>query len=160
MKIRLVLKHILGLVILTSSVCSAQLSSVTGDVAPPLPGNHNYINGLNETIVPGSGALNIHIGLEMPDGRDLTVPFAIDYNSNQEHAFVGQIAPMDQFQADNTSLLSQGGWTYQFPTLQAREHSVKVPIQPGNPEPQFYTCYYYTDYRFADLAGTPHMLNL
>jgi len=160
MKIRLVLKHILGLVILTSSVCSAQLSSVTADVVPPQPGNHNYINGLNETVNPGNGALNIHIDLPMPDGRDLTLPFSIDYNSNQEHTFVGPFTPSNGgVQADNQSLLSQGGWAYQFPMLQAHEHEIQVSVNQGS-QPQYYICYYYTDYRLNDMAGSPHMLNV
>ncbi|MGC2745190.1 MAG: hypothetical protein WA672_18630, partial [Candidatus Angelobacter sp.] len=160
LSLRSILKSIFVLVTLTSLNCWSQIASVTADVAPPSPGTADNIYGLNETVTPGGGALNINIPLDLPSGRGVTVPFSFTYNSNQAHVLVGPFTAANGMQGDNQYVLGQGGWAYRFPVLQAHEHVVRVLATPNSQEPQYYNCYYYTDYQATDMAGTPHMLNL
>jgi hypothetical protein len=65
---------------------SAQINSLGDAGSRPLEGvGHNYIEGLNETVNPDNGTLNIKISLPTPKGRGLTFPFALTYNSGSAH---------------------------------------------------------------------------
>jgi hypothetical protein len=92
-----VLAWLRNLVVLLASIfllncpCWAQVSAVTQDQAPPIPGaGHDYINLLDETVNPSSGSVSIRIRVPMPAGRSLTLPFAFAYDSNAANHFVSR----------------------------------------------------------------------
>jgi hypothetical protein len=64
----------------------AQITDVTADQTPPIAGvEHNYIQLLNETVNPATGSVSVRIGVPVPPGRGVTVPFAFTYDSNSAH---------------------------------------------------------------------------
>ena len=66
--------------------CWGQITNVTNDTSTPIPGaGHDYFKLLNETVNPANGSLSLRIGVPMPPGRRLTVPFSFDYDSNGVH---------------------------------------------------------------------------
>jgi hypothetical protein len=139
----------------------AQVTNVTGDQAPPIPGaGHDYVHLLNETVNPATGSVSVRINLPVPRGRGLTVPFSIGYDSTDEHLFHSSTPapPNDQGTVDNLSYLAQGGWTYIMPHLNMMQniHQYAPPNSPNQCE----VFYYYTDFLFTDLAGTFHSLGL
>lgn len=136
-------------VMLLSGALFAQINSVSADQAPPVPGaGHDYIHLLSETVSPAFGTVNIRIGTTVPAGRDVTVPFAFQYDSGSAHHidFSGPI--------DNTSYLGRGGWNYIVPTIQLTQSWVSV----GPPPPT--QCFTYDNFIFGDMQGTLHPVGL
>lgn len=77
-------------VLFIGAFASAQITSVTSDQAPPIPGvGHDYIGLINETVSPSNGALSIRINLATPGGRGISLPFSIGYDSNAAHHILG-----------------------------------------------------------------------
>ncbi len=77
------------------NVCHAQEWNLSDAVARPAPGaGHDYIHMLNETVTPANGGLSIKIDLPAPQGRGITLPFAIIYNSGDAHYLAGIPSPM------------------------------------------------------------------
>lgn len=90
----------------------AQITNVTADQQTPTPGvGHDYIHMLSETVDPSTGALSIRIGVPVPPGRGLTLPFAFAYDSNGVH--IPMIVPANgiYYWATYKAPLSQGGWS-------------------------------------------------
>src|SRR5690348_2053762 len=84
----------------------AQITTVTAEQAPPVKGaGHDYIRLMNETVSPAMGAVNIHIDFAVPPGRDITVPFALDFDSNSARHFKDGSPAI----YDNGGFLAQGG---------------------------------------------------
>ncbi len=136
-------------VMLLSGVLFAQINNVSADQAPPLPGaGHDYIHLLSETVSPAFGTVNIRIATPVPAGRDITVPFAFQYDSGSAHHidFSGPI--------DNLSYLGRGGWNYIVPTIQFTQSWVFV----GPPPPT--QCFTYDNFIFGDMQGTLHAVGL
>jgi hypothetical protein len=139
-----------------AAICAhAQITGITGPLAQPIPGaGHDYIHMLNETVNPGNGALSIRIGIAIPPGRGLSVPFSFGYDSNAAHhiAVAGSPGP-----ADNESYLAQGGWNYSIAQLNMIQKdntwNTTSPVQ-------YYNCYFITDYMLTDLRGQAHPLNI
>ncbi len=146
----------------SSVLCSAQLTNVTGDQAPPIPGaGHDYIHMLNETVNPGNGAVNIRIGVPVPQARGITVPFAFAYDSNAAiHAAgapgVYQGPTMKFGWIGSASYLSQGGWSYSIPRL---SNVVNVVTAGGGIQGPS-VCFWFTDYMFSEASGETHALGL
>ena len=133
----------------------AQITNVTGPQTQPIPGaGHDYIHMLNETVNPANGALSIRIGIPIPPGRGLSVPFSFGYDSNAAHHLA---APQSPGPADNQSYLAQGGWSYSIAQLNMIQKdnswSTLSPVQ-------HYDCYYLTDYMLTDLGGQAHPINI
>jgi hypothetical protein len=69
-------------------IAAAQITAVTTDQAPPIPGAaHDNINFLNETVNPASGSVSIRIKVPMPADRSLNLAFAFGYDSNAAHRY-------------------------------------------------------------------------
>jgi hypothetical protein len=141
--------------LLIASNAFAQVTAVTGDQAPPIPGaGHDYIHLLSETVNPATGSVSIRVGVPVPPGRGLAVPFFFGYDSNDEHLFT----PPPIKYPDNTSYLAQGGWTYLMPHLNMIQQ--KNVDEYSTTPPEFSTCYAYLDFLFTDLGGQFHSLGL
>lgn len=66
----------------------AQTVNLGDEVSRPIPGaGHDYIHLLSETVNPANGSLNIKIDLPTPKGRELSLPFAITYDSGEVNHF-------------------------------------------------------------------------
>jgi YD repeat-containing protein len=130
-----------------------QITNVTADQAPPIPGvGHEYIKMLNETVNPATGSVSIRISLPVPASRGFSIPFAFGYDSNSEHHRSGPSTFWD-----NSSYLGEGGWSYVVPTLSFNPHTIQyVPISGGSA----YTCTFVNDHVFQDPNGTTHNLYL
>src|SRR5260370_17513228 len=64
----------------------AQVANVGDDTSAPIPGvGHDYIKMLSETVVPSNGSASLRIGVPIPKGRGLTLPFAFAYETNPVH---------------------------------------------------------------------------
>ncbi len=62
---------------------SAQITNVTNSTSTPTPGSgHNYIKMLNETVNPANGSVSIRVDTPVAPGRQLTLPFNFQYDSN------------------------------------------------------------------------------
>jgi RHS repeat-associated protein len=150
-----VLAGALFLLLPNPAVC--QITNATAEQAPPILGaGHDYIHLLGETVSPGTGAVSIRIQGAIPNGRDLTVPFSIGYDSNSSlHTFV--IAGVGW--TDNSSYLGRGGWAYGIPSLTVFSGLRVVGPNGGPPGPGGNTpCHFFTNYVFTDLLGQAHSL--
>lgn len=139
-----------GFVFLTLSLVqplAAQITGVTTDQSPPIPGaGHDYIHSLNEIVNPASGSVSVSIGVPLPTGRSSTLPFSFGYDSNSAHHF-----NLNAIAADNGGYLAQGGWRYVLPSLSYTIDAVEYGGAGGQTLcPSFY------NYVFADARGTPH----
>src|SRR5581483_378364 len=130
-------------VFLSVITCWGQIQSPTYDQMPPVAGvGHDYIKLLNETVQPATGAVSIRIGVPMPPGRGITVPFAFGYDSSSAHNGVGYGANIGW------------GWNYTVPTLYETVQS------SFGPYPAPVICHWFSNYLFTDMHGTTHALGL
>lgn len=113
---------VFSLMLLGARPALAQITSVTADQAPPVPGvGHDYIKMLNETVNPATGSVSITIGVPVPKARGFSTPFSFSYNSNQEHHRAGPTLGFE----DNSSYLGKGGWSYVIPNLSFNPHTIQ-----------------------------------
>jgi RHS repeat-associated protein len=134
----------------------AQLGPVDGATATPIPGaGHDYLGDLVDTVSPADGSVSVRIKTPVPPGRGINVPFSFNYDSN------GIWQPYSNPSVDGADLasslpryLSEGGWTYGLPRLDATFVTTPPP-PPGKGE-----CLYYTSYVFSDTAGGRHQTHL
>lgn len=108
---------------------------------------------LSETVDPGSGSVSVHIQAPTAKGRGITLPFSFAYSSNGvEHLNpgVGGISWLS-----NSSVLSQGGWSFLLPTISSNL-SVTNTV---NGQGETVTCYFVSYYVFRDPAGGLHNLS-
>ena len=130
---------------------AAQVTNVTADQTPPIAGvGHDYIQLLNETVNPATGSVSVRIGVPVPPGRGVTVPFAFTYDSNSAHHLL--------FPAwgDNVAYLGRGGWTYLLPRLVNQTHQITWQQPPSAP----YSCTFNNSFVFNDLQGRSHSLGM
>jgi hypothetical protein len=72
----------LSLFVAASLPGHAQVQNVTDTTSTPVPGvGHNYLGMLNETVEPANGAVSLRIGVPVPQGRRLTLPFSFAYET-------------------------------------------------------------------------------
>lgn len=149
------LTRLIGCVfVLVGPFMSAQITNVGAAQAPPIPNaNHDYIQLLSETVSPSFGSVNIRIGAPVPPGREMTIPFAFQYDSGGAHHldFAG---PNSAGPYDNLSYLGRGGWSYIVPTIQMTQSWVFV----GPPPPT--QCFTYDNFIFGGPEGTMHSVGL
>lgn len=134
-----------------SPMAWAQFPVINNTTSTPIPGSgHNYIQMLSETVDPANGSVSLRINIPMPPGRQLSLPFSIDYNSNGIYSFENK---WDQRQFSFNDLydtsLYAAGWSYSLPHLSL----IAVQI------PQL-SCVYFTGFAFTDSNGTRHPLGL
>jgi RHS repeat-associated protein len=138
-------------------VSYGQITNASADQAPPVPAaNHDYIQELNETVNPANGSLSIRIDVPAPKGREITIPFAFEYDSNSAHHFIGGDigqGEVDESWTDNYSVLGRGGWSYDVPVLEFGQ-SYRNYSMPNQPPPT--ACYFYSGYSFLDPASGAH----
>ena len=61
---------------------SAQINNITDQTVRPTPGaGHNYLNMLNESVNLANGSLAVRIGVPLPPGRKIGIPFSFAYDS-------------------------------------------------------------------------------
>ena len=150
----------LFIVITASSVC-AQTVNLGDDVARPMPGKgHDYIHGLSETVNPANGTLSIKIDLPVPQGRGITLPFAITYNSGEVYRFSSLMAGCGGFGNAACSFpgvqVDIGGWSNTLPYATYSNIQANLPPYPnGNTY-----CNMTSSYNFYDPTGASHMLGL
>jgi hypothetical protein len=140
---------------LAITLCATgQITNVTGDQAPPIPGSgHGYIESLNETVNLSDGSLSIRVPVSVPPGRGHAVSFAFAYDSKGAQHF----APPGGYTADNSGYLSKAGWSYLVPQLSFLFND-DYWFAPGGSPPQRFDCIYYTDYMMTDAQGLLHAL--
>jgi RHS repeat-associated protein len=134
-----------------------QVVQVTHDVVPPVPGaGYDYVKSLAETVDPQMGTLQVRVGLPMPAGRDMTLPFAFAYNSNLALHYVTVMGGQPVFNwTDNGSYLGRSGWRYVVPSLSLFSGSYFVGPNGGPPGPGGnLKCVFFADYSFTDEQGT------
>src|ERR1700721_4629023 len=109
-------------------VCGNAQSTQTGDTniinnpSIPIPGaGHNLIPGLNDSVNPADGTVNISIQIPIPAGRGLTMPFAIQYSSSNSAHMTGtstSISSVENYAyTSNNGFLRTAGWHYSLPTF-------------------------------------------
>lgn len=146
-------------------VASAQTTAINDQTSTPTAGTgHNYIHMLNETVNPANGSISIRLQVPIPKGRELTLPFAISYNSDgtwapglQAGGGAYNNAPYYGYQAA-ASILSQGtgGWSYSVPVL--RVTGTYWIVNQG--ESRDYQCPEETGFVFQDASGVSFGLDL
>jgi RHS repeat-associated protein len=143
-------------VLLFSGLALGQITNVTNDQSTPIPGaGHDYIKLFNETVNPANGSVSIRIGVPVPPGRRLTLPFAFAYDSNGVHHPESWGSTGNVFWTSDTTFLSQGGWAYTVPLLSMVTES--WPFTSGDYN---VSCAFLTDYVFTDPNGGRHALGL
>lgn len=141
--------------ILSIATASGQIINVTNATATPVPGSgHDYIQMLSETVNPANGSVSVRIAIPVPPGRQLTLPFAIAYDSNGLLFFQALSNGSAGWAWDNRAFAS-GGWHYTLPML-SDVHTERVTVR-GYIQ---YRCRYYTGYVFYDAKGVRHPLPL
>lgn len=144
---------------LFASLAFSQITNVTNDQSTPIPGvGHDYIHVLTETVNPANGSVSLRIQVPVPKGRGFTIPFSFAYDSDGVHHIIGSSSEGAVLWADNSTFLSQGGWSYSVPLLsEVGEQRTWNPS--GYPTSQ-YVCSYFTDYMFQAPTGGRHALYL
>ena len=139
------------LFLFSGAFCLAQITNVTDMTSTPLPGTgHDYFKMLSETVNPANGSLSIRIGVPVPPGRGLTLPFSFAYDSNGAYGSVIGITGEGTY-LNNPMFLSQYGWSYTVPQLSIQQ----VELMNGQ-----WQCPAYIDYVFQDPLGARHALDL
>jgi YD repeat-containing protein len=144
----------------------AQTVNLGDDVSRPIPGvGHDYVKGLNETVNPANGSLNVKIDLPVPKGRGLTLPFAVTYNSGELFHYVSVILGMGEMDsiknASYTDRSSLGhGWSDTLPYVTYSSSQVGFPNVPSFPETTDAVCGMSSSYNFYDPEGGSHQLGL
>jgi RHS repeat-associated protein len=127
--------------------------TVQNSPGTPTPGvGHDYTQLLGETVDLSSGALSLRIGMPVPPGRKLALPFAFVYNSKP--FTLAKNASGTYIWTAPQAAYSSGTWSYSLPQLKTHLLSFADPLHPGN------TCYGTTNYAFTDANGTRHALNV
>ncbi len=155
------------LTLLSSLHLAVAQSGVGNDQGTPLPGGHDYILGLNETVTPSNGQVSVRINVPMPKGRNLDIPFYLAYDSNGMYHASPVVMPtngknatvnvvLSAFQAPG--LFTLQGWTYTVPQYSWQQDILYT--QPAYPGGHSEPCSYLHDVMFIDPSGGRHLLNL
>lgn len=132
----------------------AQEANFTDVTSTPVPGaGHDYIKGLNESVNPGNGSLSIHINIPLPAGRQLNIPFSINYDSTETNYPAGT-SGIGWKSAENLERI--GGWTYTEPVVTASTNQSTIQVAFN----ELVTCDVSINYMATDLTGQSHPLDL
>jgi RHS repeat-associated protein len=163
---------ILAFALAAVATTHAQITNVTNATSTPIPGaGHDYIKMLSETTDPANGTVSIRLGVPIPPGRGMTLPFSFSYDSNG--VWVGSGGKWTNFgygYLDGVPDLNQQqdpptvgtGWSYAVPIIgPAQENEYTITYhETGNPNPLKANCIYYTNWTFRDALGGRHNLGL
>jgi RHS repeat-associated protein len=140
-----------------SSSAHAQITNPPDPVNRPIPGGHDYIHMLSETVNPADGTVNVDIKLPTPAGRGISIPFSITYNSGAAY-YLSSYQP-GWISAYFLTAPAYGGWGNSLPYLSFGNASITYPYnsQPGSNSG---TCYFSTGYSFHGLLSGAHQLGL
>ncbi|HTD23493.1 MAG TPA: RHS repeat-associated core domain-containing protein [Terriglobales bacterium] len=131
------------------SAQTQNIRNVGNGTSTPTPGlGHDYIHLLSETVNPASGSLSLRMQLPTPQGRGISLPFAIAYDSGQAHV----INPGFGY----TNVIWGRAWRDTLPTASYTSGQFQ-------PSPQFYPgefCNYNNDFMFQDASGGQHALHM
>jgi hypothetical protein len=132
------------------SLAAQEVTGVTNDQSRPIPGaGHHYIHQLAETVDPANGSVSLRLAVPVPPGRELTLPFSFDYDSD---IYVAGADNGDGYEDATQTPISSGGWSYSVPTL--------TDVEGSNPVSGGYTCKFVTNYVFQSPDGSTHALHL
>ncbi len=68
-----------ALFLLLPGAIFGQITNVTDDTSTPVPGvGHDYIGMVSETVNPANGSVSLRIGVPVPPGRGLKLPFSFN----------------------------------------------------------------------------------
>jgi RHS repeat-associated protein len=133
--------------LLFTSASHAQLLAVTDTTSTPIAGvGHDYLNSLSDVVNPANGSVSVRIGVSVPSGRGIAIPFSFTYDSGGVHAFSGSSVTQNSL-----NYLVSAGWSYGLPML-SLGYVHKSASGVG-------ACSAETGYVFQDSAGTRHQLN-
>lgn len=139
-----------------TNLAVAQIPSRTDVTSTPVPNaGHDYIHAPVETVNPANGSLSIRIGVPVPPGRGLTLPFSFAYDSNGEYYLTSPNYNGIVWDTAKT-LISQGGWSYSAPTLSLQKTTFYGVDDIGNQV----TCYALVNFVMQDASGNRHNLGL
>ena len=94
--------------LLLTGIAAGQIQNVTDDTSTPIPGSgHDYIKMMSETVNPANGSVSIRIGVPVPPGRGLAIPFAFAYDSNGAEHLVG--SQRGTYWSSNQGALAENG---------------------------------------------------
>jgi RHS repeat-associated protein len=126
-----------------------QVTAPSDFVQAPIPGaGHDYINLLSETVNPADGSVNLDFKLPTPEGRGVSFPFSLTYNSGSLLHFANFALNQSGF-VPNTPWSS--AWSTSLPYLSFTNTTIGIPYGSGD-------CYYSTGYEFYDLDRRAHNL--
>ncbi len=143
------------------ATASGQILNPTESIVPPFPGvGHDYIQELNETVNPENGSVSLRLGVPVPPGRKLSMPFSFNYDSTGVMFFQTPAAGEGLAATFYSSPFAIGGWSYSLPHLENFYRTSVVPLPPGQSSDGSTNCGVTTNYAFTDTNGTYHQLNL
>ena len=130
-----------------SGFALAQITSIGDDTSTPIPGaGHDYMKMVNETVNPANGSVSIRIGVPMPPGRGLTLPFYFAYDSNGVRHMMGDSGAAEWYSSFDR--FSEGGWSYTVPRLNfVSNDNYPDPGYPGE------NCTLTNDFVYSDAGG-------
>ncbi|MFZ0304503.1 MAG: hypothetical protein WAL75_17560 [Terracidiphilus sp.] len=161
------------LVLVPAGWTQGAVTNVSNNPAVPVPGvGHDYIEGLNESVNPGDGTVNLSIPVTLPAGRGLTLPFTISYSSSNSSHMIpgslnGKVLPYNDEDSAanyawsaNAGFLSSAGWTYLLPTLAAAGGLVPLGYASTDTGQIPDYCAYISSYVFRGPSGEGYPLHL
>jgi hypothetical protein len=147
---------VLEVSLLLCGSAEAQITEIGGSTSTPAPGvGHDYSQEASDTVNPADGSVSFRLGVPVPPGRALTVPFAFAYDSNGANYLAGDPNnPGVTATFTNMTATSVAGWSYTLP------QGSMLLVSYINPNPPYETCRQYTGYTFQDFHGARHNLGL
>ena len=130
------------------------------DVQRPMAGlEHDYVNGLSETVNPSNGTLEIKIPFQAPPGRKLSIPFGMQYNSGDVHRFHSFVPGCGDFSLSCSTGAASGGtngWAPIIPYVTLLSYNFAA---SSSAYATVY-CPETSSYTFYDMQGGGHSLGL
>jgi RHS repeat-associated protein len=143
--------------LLFTSACWAQLPQAGDTTSPPTPGvGHDYIHSPVETMNPANGSVSIRIPVRIPPGRELTIPFAVAYDSSGAFYYGSQNGGAPSYLTTTNVPFTQGGWSYPFPQITY----TSTGWYAQTPDGKNVYCSEKVNYVFQDPTGNRHNLGL
>lgn len=100
----------------------------------PKPGSsHNYVGIGGETVNPADGSLSFELSIQPPSGRQLSMPFGVNYSSSEQFNLKAQNDGHLVWDKDPRipTPFQLGGWSYDLPRIIAKASSTKY--ETGGP---------------------------